>query len=258
MQQSHEAGIIMGPWFADEKISMQRWRSPCPKSCIWSVIIWSQQSDYFQNPCFCQMILSYLLFWRPHLTPAILVGLCHGFSLLWRDAFPCHPWFQAHYSHHLLNSLNSQSYWGWRGWASEAGLRKQCPSVTHFSFPCFFSSLNQDTEARISCPPRLITETKLLSIFLAFLEDELTIRKLPEIECTVQLVQCLPSKQESPHKNVGQVVRTCNSCAGKGEAGDPWGLLDSQSSRTGALQANESPCLKGGELHLRTPWDCLL
>lgn len=115
MQQSYEAGMVMEPWFADEKISMQRWRSPCPKSCIWSVIIWSQQSVYFQNPCFCQMMLSYLLFWRPHLTPAILVGLCHGFFLLWHDAFPFHPWFQAHYFHHLLNSLNGQSFWGGGG-----------------------------------------------------------------------------------------------------------------------------------------------
>lgn len=127
------------------------------------------------------------LFWRPHLTPAILVGLYHGFLLLWHHAFPCHPWFQAHYSHHLLNSLNGQSHWGWRRWVSEAGFGKQCSSVTHFSFPCFFSFPNQDIEARISCPPRSITETKILSIFLAFLEDELTIRKLSEVERTIQM-----------------------------------------------------------------------
>lgn len=219
MQQSHDAVMVMGPRFADEKISMQRWRSPCPKSCIWSVIIWSQQSVCFQNPCFCQTMLSHLLFWRPHLTPAILVGLYHGFSPLWHHAFPCHSRFQAHYSHHLLNSLNGQSHWGWRRWVSEAGFGKQCSSVTHFSFPCFFSSPNQDIEARISCLPRSITETKILSIFLAFLEDELTIRKLSEVERTIQTVQNLPSKHENPHKNVGQVICACNFCAAKGEAG---------------------------------------
>lgn len=67
------------------------------------------------------------------------------------------------------------------------------------------------------------------------------------------MVLHLPSKHENPHENVGQVVHACNSCAGDGEVGDLWDLLASQSSVTGDLQANESPCLKEGELHLRTP-----
>lgn len=145
------------PWFADEKISMQRLRRPCPKSCIWSVVIWSQQS--------ASRILGFAKWHSVLMAPpnfSCLGGFMDGFSLLWHGAFHCYPWLQAHYSHHLWDSLNGQSHWGtWvpeavarvtgEHWAPEAGFQKQRLSVNHFSFPCFFFSPRQDIEARISC-----------------------------------------------------------------------------------------------------------
>lgn len=219
MQQSHEAGIIMGPWFADWENQPAEVKKSLPKVMhlvcdnLKTAVSLLPESLFLPNDAQPPSVLA-----APP-NSSYFGGFMPWIFLLWHDAFPCHSWFQAQYSHHLLNSLNGQSHRGRRGWVSEAGFGKQCFSVTHFSFPCFFSSPNQDIEARISCPPRSIAETKILSIFLAVLEDELTIRKLSEVECTVQLVQCLPSKHENPHKNAGQVVRACNSCAGKGEAG---------------------------------------
>lgn len=85
----------------------------------------------------------------------------------------------------------------WLGalWALRSQLWEHCLSVTHFSFPCFFSSPRQYIEARISCPQDWSQKLKYAHSFLLFLRGT-SHRKHSVARDIAQILQHLPCKHE--------------------------------------------------------------